>query len=348
MDRLEDRVREIIRGGAVVLVAALLLCLMAGLGSTPQPAAAQPRPTLTPTPSTSPGGSAPAGECGSLCGQVIDLETGTNLADQTVRFAGSGWSKETATNAYGWYTFGLLGSDVGLLDLVVPEDGDLHPVTSGIAVAPINAWPIVVNLGVYRERPIDPPLTPTISVQPSWVRPGGRMTVTVQVRNDLAFDISGVMVTTLMPEGLTLVGVIPSQGDGRQIGGYGAGVLQNLPTGTEATVQFIAEVDGDAPAGTLQVPVSLIYREHAAAQTVAQVRVSGAPAPAATTPSSPSVAISYTATPVGTPQTLPTTGPTLLPVTGFGLTAVGVGAALGAVAWTARRLRHHRRRDEEV
>jgi len=354
MSRLEERSRQVMRGGMVALVASLLLCLVASLSGSPQPVAAQPRPTLTPTPSAPPAAPpAPASPdgCGSLCGQVIDLESGANLSGQTVRLAGSGWSEDRTTDTYGWYSFGLLGSEVGMLSLVVPEDGDLHSVTSGIAVAPIHAWSIVVNLGVYRQQPVDPPLSPTASVQPSWIRPGGRVTVTVQVRNDLEFDISGVMVTTLLPEGLALVGVVGSQGEGRQIGGYGAGVLGNLPVGAEATVHFIAEVGRDVPAGTIQVPVSLIYREHAAAQTVAQVRVGGAPVPAVASPTTPpaisSSASTPTSAPVGTPQTLPTTGPTLLPVTGYGLTAVGIGAAFGAIAWTARRLRHRRGRDSE-
>ena len=347
MGRFEEFSRRVIRGGAIALVVSLLLCLMAGLGVSPRPAAAQPRPTLTPTPSAPPAAPAPSTECGSLCGQVIDLEANVNLSGQTVRFAGSGWSEDRATDAYGWYSFGLLGDEVGLLDLVVPEDGGLHPVTSGIPVAPIHAWSIVVNLGVYREQPIAPPLAPTASVQPAWVRPGGRVTVTVQVRNDLTFDISGVMVTTLMPEGLALVGVIPSQGEGRQVGAYGAGVLGNLPVGREAAVHFVADVGGEVPAGTIQVPVSLIYREHAAAQTVAQVRVGGVPASAVSSPTPAPAVSSSASTPVATPQTLPTTGPTLLPVTGYGLTAVGVGAAFGVIAWTARRLRHRRGRDSE-
>ena len=353
MGKFEKRPKEMIRGGAIALATLSLLCLLMGLGRAPHPVAAQPRPTLTPTPSAPPATPptpAPSGECGSLCGQVIDLETGTNLSDQTVRLAGSGWSQERATDAYGWYTFGLLGDEVGTLDLVIPEGSDLHPVASGIAIAPINAWSIVVNLGVYREQPTAPPLTPTASVYPSWVRPGERVTITVQVKNDLDFDISGAMVTSLLPEGLALVGVVSSQGDGRQTGNYGAGVLGNLPAGAEATIHFVAEVRKSTPAGTIRVPVSLIYREHAAAQAVAQVRVSGTSAASASpTVETASVASSGTPSPTPniTPQTLPTTGPTLLPVTGFGLTALGVGAAFGAIAWTARRLRHRRGRSSQ-
>lgn len=43
-----------------------------------------------------------------------------------------------------------------------------------------------------------------------------------------------------------------------------------------------------------------------------------------------------------TPQTLPTTGPSLLPVTGYGLTAIGVGFGMAAAALVARRARRRR------
>lgn len=47
------------------------------------------------------------------------------------------------------------------------------------------------------------------------------------------------------------------------------------------------------------------------------------------------------------PRTLPLTGPALLPVTGFGLTAAGVGIALGIAALAARRVRHRRSRGSQ-
>lgn len=45
---------------------------------------------------------------------------------------------------------------------------------------------------------------------------------------------------------------------------------------------------------------------------------------------------------VPSPQTLPTTGPTLLPVTGYGLTAIGVGFGMAAAALLARRARRRK------
>ncbi len=43
------------------------------------------------------------------------------------------------------------------------------------------------------------------------------------------------------------------------------------------------------------------------------------------------------------PQTLPYTGPSLLPVTGYGLTAIGVGFGMAAAALAVRRVRRRHR-----
>jgi len=345
--------RRILHAGTVALAAAVLLCLMAGLaGGAPRPAAAQPRPTLTPTPApaSSPPASPPlpaAPACESICGQVINLENGAGEPGQTVRFAGVGWSLEAVTDAEGRYAYGRLGTDVGLLDLIVPEGDDLHPTTSGIAIAPMPGQPIVVNLGAYRDHPAAPLLVPSVSAQPSWVRPSDRVTITAQVENVLSTKISGVMVTGLLPEGLTLVGVTGDRGDVTRSGQYGAVFIGDLWPGEVATVCFIADVAQEAPSGKVRVPVSLVYREHAAAQAAAEVWVGGSAVVASTSSAAGSATPTSVPSSVGAPQTLPATGPTLLPVTGYGLTAIGVGAAFGAVAWTARRLRSRRKRGSQ-
>lgn len=338
---------EIVAVGGVAL---LLICL-AGLPA-PVPVAAQPRPTLTPTtaplpPTPSvppgPGPALPAAPpCESICGRVINLEANTGEPGQTVRFAGAGWSVEAVTDADGDYAYGRLGTDVGFLNLVVPEGSDLHPITADIPVAPVPGWPIVVNLGAYRGVRTAPLLAPTVQAEPVWVRRGGRVTFTVQVENRLPTKISGVMVTDFLPEGLVLSGVASDRGDTVWAGSYGAAFIGDLGPAEVATVWIIADVPLDTTPGSIRNQVSLVYREHAAAQAVAAVTVGEATTAAAAAPTPASAA---TVTPASTPQTLPTTGPPLLPVTGYGLTAVGVGLALGAAALAARRARKHRERD---
>lgn len=352
------RYRRLLHTGAVALVAVVLAGPMMGIAGSPaRPAAAQPRPTLTPTPApTSPPSASPPPQpaplCESICGQVINLENNDGEPGQTVQFSGSGWSVEAVTDGEGRYAYGRLGTDVGFLDVLLPEGDGLHPVTSGIAVAPVPGQPIVVNLGVYRDHPSLPPLAPSVSAQPRWVRAGQRVTITTRLENTLPGKISGVMITTLLPEGLTLAGVAADRGDVTRSGQYGAVFVGDLWPGEVVTVQLIADATEAAAGSTVRFPVNLIYREHAAAQATASVGVGAAPAVPTSSQAgaaAPTVAPTPSPNPAGTPQTQPATGPALLPVTGYGLTAAGVGAALWALAWGTRRLRNrwkHKRRKE--
>jgi uncharacterized repeat protein (TIGR01451 family) len=336
----------------ILVVALVLLCPLAALSPAPG-LAAQPRPTLTFTPLPSvvpteqpvqPAAPPPsAASCESICGQVINLGSNAGEPGQTIAFAGAGWSLETGTDDAGNFGYGRLGTDVGLLNLVVPTDSDLHPTVGNIALAPVPGWAIIVNIGVYRgSRVFSPLLLPTLRVEPTSVRPGDRLTYTVQVENRLSSKISGVMVTDLLPTGLSLVAVTSDRGDTVHSGNYGAAFIGDLEPGGQVTVRILADVAADAPVGALRNTVSFIYREHAAAQASVPVSVRQA----AAQPAAPTAAPRAAATPASaittTPQGLPSTGPTFLPSTGIGLTALGAGLALGAAALTARRLRRHR------
>lgn len=341
--------------GAIAVGGMLLLLAFATAPSLSPVAAQPPRPTLTPTvgpPSPTPSASPQEGPtlptalpCESICGRVINLETDGGEPGQEVRFAGAGWSVETTTDSGGNYAYGRLGTDVGFLNLVVPEGSDLHPITADIPIAPVPGWAIIINLGAYREVRTGPLLVPVVRAEPTWVRSGGRVTFTVQVENRLPTKISGVVVTDLLPEGLVLSGVAGERGDVDRMGNYGAAFIGDLGPGEGVIVRFIADVAPDTPSGTLRNAISLIYREHAAAQAVAAITV-GRTAVATASPSGAAPTPRVTVTPAGTPQTLPSTGPALLPSTGYGLTVIGVGLALGGVALAARHARRRREKEQ--
>jgi uncharacterized repeat protein (TIGR01451 family) len=335
-------------GAAALTVLALLLLSLATFPA-PAPVAAQARPTLTPTSAPSSATAEPAGEpaalsgCESICGQAINLQSGVGEPGQTVRFAGNGWSVETTADAGGGYAFGRLGTEAGLLNLVVPEGSDLHPVTRDLAVAPRLGWVIIVNLGAYRQVWAAPPLAPAVWAEPAWAPPGGQVAFTARVENRLPTEISGVLVTDLLPEELVLVGVTTDRGEANRAGNYGVAFVGDLAPGARATVRFIADVPEEAAAGSIRSTVSLIYRENAAAQASTAVYVGWA------SPTPTSVAAMRTPTPgaTGIPQTLPSTGPSLLPMTGYGyaLTGIAGGLALATAALAARRVRRARKRD---
>lgn len=352
MNRPDISVKRLLLAAVTSTLLATVLYLAIALVTTPAPAAAQPpRPTLTPT-SLPPAPTAPvvtpipsaAGPCESICGRVVNLASGTGEAGLVVRFSGDGWSVETTSDSGGDYAYGRLGSDAGVLSLVIPAGSDLRASAGEVAIAPVPGQPIVVNLGVYGGAWTAPPLVPTVRAEPSWVRPGGQVTFTVQVANSLSTRISGMLITDLLPDGLSLIGVVSDRGSTARAGNYGAVFVGDLDPGSSVTVQFIADVLPETAAGTLRNQVSLIYRERAVGQAAASMTVGGAPYPTATSagsePTASPVPPEADTTPLG-----PTSTPALLPVTGYGLTAIGAGLGLAATALLAHRLRKSRRRN---
>jgi len=323
----------LVNGVGLALIAALGLGAASTALALPPPAdLAQPRPTLTPTPDLRPtltpagptptaGPTAPpvtavplgssATGCESICGRVINLADSSGVAGATVRFKDSGWGIDAQTDSAGYYGYGRLGLDVGLLNVVLDGGSEWHPVTHDIAFAPLPGQAVWINLGVYQGgRALRPLIVPAISVSPEWAKPGVQVVFTVQVRNSLDRAISDVWVTDLLPAGLSLSGVSSTQGDVIRSGTYAAVNTGGLGAGEVMTVSIYADVNADAPTGTLNNTVSLFYSEHAAAQATARLYVkSDGPMPVA------------------------------FPVTGHGLSVFGVGLGLGVVLWAIRWLR---------
>jgi len=244
----------------------------------------------------------------SLQGRVINLADGTGVTGITVKLTGvDGWSVGATTDTKGNYAFGRLGYDVGLLNVVLEKGSGWEPVTQDIAIVPRPELGLVVNLGVRRDGAGPLPLVPTLEVNRQTVNQGDVVTFTVRVQNGLETKVSGVMVTDLLPQGLALSGVRTSRGDPFTQGNYAAAYIGDLGPGEEAVVEIVADVTDGAFSPVVN-RVSLIYREHAAAQATVQLNVHGAQ-------------------------------PAMLPVTGFGLPLAGVvlAAALLLFGWLRRR-----------
>jgi len=319
--------------GAAALTIMVLGLLLSVSHPASLPASAQPRPTLTPSPAphqpaptTSADGPEPQVTCHSICGRVINLKSSAGEAGLTVSFGDAEWAMEEVTDADGNYAFGRMGSEVHLLNLVLPENSGLRPLTTDIALAPPLGWATVVNLGVYGGAWAAPLVAPAMRVEPTWARPGDQVIFTAQVENCLTTKISGVRVTDLLPQGFILTSVTSDRGDVTQIGNYGTAFVGDLEPGGVVTVRLVADIAADASPGVLNNRVSLIYSEHAAAQATAAVTVGGAAA-------------------AGDSSGDASTGsPTFLPITGYGLTAIGAGLTLGAISLAARYIRKRRRR----
>lgn len=328
-------------GRVIARSASLVLIVTLGLGAVsvalalppsadpPQPPRPTltpgPRPTLTPAPSTPmptvnptsgpvmPPQGATGTNCQSICGQVFDLAGSGGVAGALVRFGGTGWALDAQADSAGFYAYGQVGVDAGMLNVI--SDGEWRPVTRDVAIAPSPGQPVIVNLGVYRgTRPPSLPIVPTANVSPRWANWGEQAVFTVRIENTLSQNISNVWVTDLLPAGLTLSGIAASQGDVTRAGNYAAVHTAALGAGEVMTVSIYVDVNRDTPSGALDNTISLIYSEYAAAQVTARLYVQ------------PSASV-----------------PTAIPVTGGGLLpTVGGIAGLGLALWTIRRLRLRR------
>lgn len=328
--------RILANGVGLALIAALSLgAVSTALALPPLADIAQPRPTLTPTPelrpTLTPAGPTPtagptvppvtavplvssATGCESICGRVLNLADSSGVAGIVVRFAGSGWALDVQTDGTGAYGYGRLGLDVGLLNVVLADGSDLHPVTRDIAFALPAGQVVFINLGVYRGgRALYPLIRPTVSVSPEWAQRGEQVIFAVQVHNSLDTAISGVWVTDLLPAGLNLSAVSSDRGEVMRSGNYVAVHTGGLAAGEVMTVAIYADVSADAPNGALDNTISLIYSEHAAAQTSTRLYIQSADSM-----------------------------PVAFPVTGHGLSIFGAGITLALALLAIHRLRLRR------
>jgi uncharacterized repeat protein (TIGR01451 family) len=343
---------HLVAAGAVL--AAMLVALATASATFASPAAVDtepPRPTLTPAappaqnpepePQLEPNdpSSSPDAPCESVCGRVIDLSSLDGEPGATVRFAGAGWSLDAQTGPAGDYGYGRLGQDTGLINVAAAAQDDLHPITHDIALAVPAGRAIVVNLGINRGADRGQPLIiPAVSVSPGSARPGEQVVFTVVVRNTLAGTMSRVWLTDLLPAGLSLSGVAADRGEILRSGNYAAVNIAGLSPGEEATLSIYADVDSQTPPGRIRNIVSLIYAEHAAAQSAVELHV-GAP-PVTSDPAAGNGA----AAPSGAGGPHPSEVAVTLPVTGLGHQMAGAAAGLLLVLLAVRRLRLHRLR----
>ena len=91
--------------------------------------------------------------------------------------------------------------------------------------------------------PFDVTLTNDISIaiaaDPDPVPAGTPLTYTLAVANSGAADATGVTVTNILPPNVSLVSLLPSQGDWQETNGVITAVLGSIPGGSNATVTLV-------------------------------------------------------------------------------------------------------------
>ncbi len=266
-----------------------------------------------------------------------------------VSLRGGGWTLETSSDDNGYYYFKGLGIDNVFLNLALPEDSGLTPITTDLALRTKGTGQIVVNLGFYPAEPATPaslPVDISMSVKPESAGQGDTVLYTIHITNRLPHGISQVLVTDCLPEGLipvratflrttptsvSLLTGTPLLGPSAVIPGPLTPTPTPLPPATEiwgnlviaeigemgagetAVVIIEAGVKPDVAPGTvIQNRASCIYAESVAVQARVPLAIGGVGPmrmPTAPTLAAAATAAVETPTPGGTPPLMTTPEP---------------------------------------
>jgi uncharacterized repeat protein (TIGR01451 family) len=184
-------------------------------------------------------------------------------------------------------------------------------------------FPIVANVAFVSDEAVEPPATIQMSADEAVLVPGNETELVLTVNNGLPNDITNVVVTDLMPPGLTALAVSSSTGEeaGQIIDGGAEGQLvvvnlNRLAAEEEATVRIqVAAAPSLTSGANIRNTATLFYRESAAHQASLNFTVSqgGLPAPAAAAPTATPQATSAPAPSAAPPETAPTVTPVASP-----------------------------------
>ena len=128
-----------------------------------------------------------------------------NEADFPVNLSGGGWSVEAKTDGNAQFAFQTLGEGVAVLNPIIAKGSGLHPMTVDLAFPVSGPADRTINVGLYGGSQYPTGLPMSIQMKPSAPRvdPGGEVQFVVDVKNEMPHTVHEVMVTDLMPDGLT-------------------------------------------------------------------------------------------------------------------------------------------------
>ncbi len=225
------------------------------------------------------GGSTPGGSGDdtflNLCPTVHGLAINwgyRNIPKLPVKLSGAGWQTQKITDDNGYYASECMGVGIALLNLAAPPG--LNPLTTDVAIRLGYKSSFEANLGLYGDE-VDPKLFvfPIVTASDTSVLPGETLIYTIQVTNTLGTPASGqkmweVMVTDLLPEGLTPVAVTSTLGGVELWGNLVTADIGQLESGQTATIIVTTIVREDVlPASLITNRVSLIHQGHVAVQS---------------------------------------------------------------------------------
>lgn len=246
------------------------------------------------------GSSAPqhtADTCAALNGQVLSWGVGP-MSGVGVSLETGSWQVAAVSDNDGNYAFGGLGVGIAHLKVALaPELGDsLTPLIQDAGVYLNCDTPTIANIAVYSGDSIQPPVTLELSA-PTGVTPGKSTVIRARIKNGLPNDITNVILTNLMPPGLTptkidlastttgTAQILGNDTDGQMVYVYlpsiTAGMDENILITVVAAPDLLTNIQ-------LKNTATLFYRESVAVQDSIDLRVGSeslpAVAPATATP----------------------------------------------------------------
>jgi len=266
-----------------VLLALLALPVSPSSAGVLQQAATPARPTLTSMPASSTvTPAAPAAsmaENPSLAGYVwVNGDVFVPAVGIPVRFVGDGFELATLTDVNGYYQFESVGQDVGYVRVAGNGTGWKSSVKD-IALSPRPGRSLWVNFSASQGTPEKGSALLSVSVNPSVFGAGQTVTVTVKATNNTEQPLSGVWLTHMLPDGLSVSGLSPSRGDGLSVGQLAMANVGDFAPGDSVSFTIVAAAPGDGgPKGNFSAVASMISREGVAVQASTSVKGTGGPA----------------------------------------------------------------------
>lgn len=199
-----------------------------------------------------------------------------------VHLRGQDWRVQTTTDITGQYAFDGLGQGIALLNLVLSEG--FLPLTTDVAVRLGYVSDLTVNLGFYAagETP-DPSPAPVLTADRATTSPGETVVYRIHARYeaDAGSALSNVLLTDLLPEGMTVTSVETNRGSVETWGNLVTVDVGEFVPGEEVTVTLTARVADDLADGmTLTNRATLISSEGLATQSAAVTITVGQGSPA--------------------------------------------------------------------
>ncbi len=228
--------------------------------------------------------------CAALNGQVLSWGVGP-MSGVGVSLETGSWQIAAVSGSEGGYAFGGMGMGVARLKVALAPElgGNLTPLIQDAGVYLNCNAPTIANIAVYSGKSIRPPVTLELSAATGLTR-GKDTVIRARIKNSLPNGITNVILTSLMPSGLTptkidftdntaqAVEILDDGAGGQMVYIYYDSIAAGKAENISITVNAASDLRVNGP---LKNTATLFYRESVAVQDSIDMAVDGAPLPAA-------------------------------------------------------------------